>query len=1078
MTRSVHRTAMLLLALLLSAATALAGPGPARAEAPQVTGIETDLGVQIPGREGAVRSEQSAQGLLPGGRYVAGFASSGGPGTPARFFAMDLTGQTVAELTIPDGIDVLSLGYSATSRSFFLAANAASSSFLYQWDGGGLEQVATLSGHLAMRLAIAPDGAVYVGTFAPGNGRLFRYAAGALVDLGQPVPGESYVRSLAVDASSVWTSNYRQAAATLVRVDRASGARSTLAVPAAFAGEWGALDMSRAGDYLFLRTVNSAYLFAYNTVTGHFDDFDDQVDRVHGTAEAPKRVPFIQGISPYGISPLIEGRYVYFQRSRAGIMRVDLADARKTVRVDKYNARDNPVSWPGASVAGPVSYAWRNGVGGRSGHSLVITTIDGKVVINTPGQSAPLVVSLAAQDAPSTIISLGADADGNVYSGGFDLPAGIGRHRAATAVSSLLDGPQIEGFGAYGDGVVMGGYTGTTPSGPLYTYSGSGEPVLRTHLENGQERPVAIRQVGDKVAIGSVPIKNTLGGALSIWDPATNALQVQRNIVPDQSIVSLAAHGQLVVGGSSNVGGTGATPAAVDGKIFTYDMTTGTVRTLTPPRIASATYSWVAAITPDPAQPGYFWAISTGILIQFRVTPDGGVELTRNLGAFPQTSAPTGKGLSIEFVRGTLFATLVGTISAVNTTTGERAVVADKTSAGPVVGLVAVGEDLYFARGARLYRYRVTTASTFTSLAAPQVTSHDLSSPQEPGSFSFSGTGTRNATVTLTQGSRTRSTVVPDSGAWQLGAMDFTYGSYALTFSASLPGLPTTTTTAVLSVRDTSSDACAFALPTPTNVVVDGYNAPNRDYAFQGTGTPGTTITMVSGTRTRTATVRADGTWVMNPVWFGWWAGPLPFAAAAPGCATRVNNVPVTFAVQPAAHAAPSLLSHTSTTWYPAGDVGFSGKGTPGALVTARVGGQTRYASASSTGRWHLRALTVGTAPVTLELVSSTPGFPDREASLDVHFGAAPAGVAAPSVTSHTSGVSSPAGSVVFSGRGTPNAKISLSSPGGSRATFVRSTGRWDLPTVDVPAGSQPLTFVASSPGLPSAATTVVVPFV
>ncbi|NMR20529.1 hypothetical protein [Cellulomonas fimi] len=981
---------------------------------------------------------------------------------------MDLDGTMAAEISIPTGVDVLSIVYSAASKSVYLAANDSAAAHLYRWGGGStLTKVGTIPGQYAVRLAPAPDGDLYIGTYAPSNGRLYVLADGAVRALGQPIPGESYVRSLAVDETNVWLSNYAEASAKLVKVDRATGRATVVTTPAAFGAQWSAFDMSRAGDFLFLRMVNQPYLFAYNVSTGAFENFDDQVGRLTGGTETPNVVPYIEGISPYGISPLIEGRYVYFQRSGAGLMRVDLANHLKTVRVDKYNAKDNPKPWPSSSVAGPVSYAWLDGVAGRSGFSLVTTTIDGKVVINSAGQTSPVVKTLRATDAPSTIMSLGTDAAGAIYSGGYDLPSGIGRHVPGGGGTALLPGPQIEGFGAFDDAVVMGGYTGnSSASAPIYLYDGASNPALRLHLNNSQERPVAIRQVGRQVAIGSVPIKNTLGGAMSLWNPATNALTVKRNIIPNHSVISLAAHGDIVVGGSSNTGGTGAVPAASPAEIFTYNVTTGAVKRFTPPGASSATYSWVAAITPDPSQQGHFWAISTGFLIQFRVGADGSMTLTRNLGGYPNTSSPTGKELGIAFVNGTLFATLGQELAAVNTTTGERTTVAGKNDAGPVTALVQDGDDLYFARGARLYRYEVSSAETATALQAPLVTSPDLSATQAPGSFVFSGTGTRNSTITLSDGSRTRSTVVMDGGAWTLGAIDFAAGSYDLTFTATLDGQPARVTRAVLTTTGQSSYTCTLPAPTPDNVVVGGYNEPNREYAFRGTGgKPGSVITVVSGTRKRSATVRDDGTWATSPLWMGWWAGAVPFTASGAGCASATNNVSLTFATKPTSHVRPLLISHNSTSFYPGGEVGFSGKGTPGAMITLQAGSQVRYAAVSSTGRWHLRTIAVSPSPMTFTFLSQVPGYADQSTSVDVYFGEAPTALSAPIVMSHGSGDTVAAGPVVITGRGTPNSKVVLTVGGKTYSTFVRGSGRWDLPAIPLTAGAHRLTLSASAPG-------------
>ncbi|MBM6403504.1 hypothetical protein JQN72_04510 [Phycicoccus sp. CSK15P-2] len=1066
------------ISVLLAAALAMSIAVTARAASPEVSGSERDLGAQIPGKPEGLRSEDSDQGLV-GGRYLTFFVNNGGSGRLARFFAMDLDGTKVAEVDVPQGTDIKGLVYVPASKTVFFAANSATYAFVYRWDGSTLRKVASIANQAVMRLAAAPDGAVYLGTFAPSNGRLYVYESGGLKDLGQPMSGESYVRSLAVDAGSVWVSNYRSAAAKLVRVNRSTGAGTTIATPSAFSSQWSAFHMTLAGDYLFMRTVNDPRLFAYNTRTGKFATFDDQVARDRSVPETPNVVPYIDGISPYGISPLIEGRYVYFQRSGAGIMRVDLTNNLKTIRVDKWNGTDNPESWPAASVPGPVSYAWLSGVGGRPGPSLVTTTIDAKVYVNTANQSEPLVLTLPARGTPSTINSLGTTPTGTVLSGGFDLPEGIGTYTPGTGDTGLLDGPQIEGFGTFDSSTVMGGYTGnSSTSAPLYLYSGSGQPTLKRYINNSQERPVAIAQVGRRVAVGTVPIKNQLGGALSIWDPATNAITVKRNLIPNHSVVSLAAQGKFVVGGSSNTGGTGSTPTATDGKIFTYDTTSGALKTFTPPRASSATYSWVAAITPDPSQANHYWALSTGYLIQFKVSSTGTISLTRDLGAFPNTSSPTGKELGIAFVGETMFATVGQGLSAINPVTGEQTVVAAKTSAGAVTGLVRSGSsDLYFARGARLYRYSVDSASTSTSLLAPVVTSPDIKSTVAPGAISFSGTGTKNSTVEVSDGSRTRSALVRDDGTWELAPMDFDTGTFDLTFTASMDGFSSRTTRVSLSVAPTTDDRCAIEKPVPTNIAVGGYNKPNTNYAFEGTGTPGSVVTMVSGSRTRTATVREDGTWSMNPVWFGWWSGMVPFTASREGCPSVTNEVTAWFVERGTYHVPTLLISHTETHWYPGGEIAFKGKGTPGALVTFLIGNQTRFAAVSSTGRWTMRAVAVSDAPVSFSLLSELPDYPDQNAAFDVHFGTAPTSVVAPLVSSHTAGSTVAAGDTVFSGKGAPRSKISLAVGGTTVSAYVRSSGRWDLPPVSVPAGRQTLRFTASSPGLSPQSTSVTMSF-
>ena len=1073
-----RRVATILTALLVLSGFAVTGvPSPARAATPTVAGSETDLGVQLPGQPTGLRSEGSAQGVAPDGRYLTYFVNSGTGGQPARFFAMDLAGRMVAEVNVSQGTSIASVAYSASSKSVFFAANTNTYSYLYEWTGTQLVKRASISGQTVLRVAAAPDGGAYLGTFAPSNGRLYRYAGGVLTDLGQPAAGESYVRSLAVDSSAVWISNYRESAAKLIRFDRSTKAKTVVTTPSTFSSQWSGFDMVRAGNFLFLRTVNDPRLFAYDTVGKRFASFNDQVARVRTSPEVANPQPYISGISPYGISPLFGGKYVYFQRSGAGVMRVDVTNGLKAIRVDKWNGTDNTTPWPAASVAGPVSYAWLSSVAGRSGYSLVATTIDAKVYVNGPGQTAPTIFTLPARGAPSTINRLGLSPDGKVLAGGFDLPVGIGVHDPVSHAESLLTGPQIEGFGRFDSSTVLGGYTGnSSASAPIYLYPGTGQPQLKVYLNNSQERPVALAQVGRRMAIGSVPIKNTLGGALSLWDPATNALTVKRNLIPNHSIISLAAQDNLVVGGSSNVGGTGSTPTVSDGKVFTYNTTTGVLKTFTPPRAASATYSWVGAITPDPVQADHYWAISTGYLIQFKVASDGTITLTRNLGAFPNTSSPTGKELGIAFVGDALFATVGGGLSAINRVTGEQKVIAAKTTVGAVSGLVeAAGSALYYARGSRLYAYTVDTVTAAATLEAPQITAPGVSSAVQPGSVVFEGTGTKNATLVLSDGTRSRSTVVRDDGTWTLAPIDFASGSFRLTVSASLSGLPTKTTEVSLLVGSASAAACTFVAPTVDNLEESGYKAPNTDYAFRGTGTPGTTVTMVSGTRSRSATVRDDGTWTLNPVFFGWWAGTVPFTASFPGCESRTKEVEAWFVDAPTSQVQPLLISHTETDWYSPGEMAFRGKGTPGALVTLQMGNQTRFAAVSTTGRWSMRSVTVGDAPVTLSLHSEVPGLADQVATADVHAGTAPETVTAPVVTSPAQGSSVSVGEIQVEGTGTPRTKVSLSVNGQEVSAFVRSSGLWTLPPVTLAAGTVALTPVSSSPGLTSVSSSATV---
>jgi hypothetical protein len=95
--------------------------------------------------------------------------------------------------------------------------------------------------------------------------------------------------------------------------------------------------------------------------------------------------------------------------------------------------------------------------------------------------------------------------------------------------------------------------------------------ILR--IPEHQYRPVGGIQLGPdgKMYIGTQPDYGMLGGALSVFDPKTERLEVFRNIVPDQQITAVAADAHWVYAAASPGGGGGAKPRAKVGHFFVWD---------------------------------------------------------------------------------------------------------------------------------------------------------------------------------------------------------------------------------------------------------------------------------------------------------------------------------------------------------------------------------------------------------------------------------------------------------------------------------------------------------------------------
>ncbi|MDX9976096.1 MAG: hypothetical protein RBU21_24170 [FCB group bacterium] len=94
-------------------------------------------------------------------------------------------------------------------------------------------------------------------------------------------------------------------------------------------------------------------------------------------------------------------------------------------------------------------------------------------------------------------------------------------------------------------------------------------------LGPGHLRPRAmIHGPGESIYIGSYPEYGRHGGALGVWDPATDRLvENYHPLITNQSIVTLVYDPQtnLIFGGSSTAGGGGTNPVEPEAKFFVFD---------------------------------------------------------------------------------------------------------------------------------------------------------------------------------------------------------------------------------------------------------------------------------------------------------------------------------------------------------------------------------------------------------------------------------------------------------------------------------------------------------------------------
>ncbi|BCJ37722.1 hypothetical protein Athai_52250 [Actinocatenispora thailandica] len=526
---------------------ALAGPAPATAAA-----TLADLGIPL----SDVLAIGGAVGPGPDGRPVLWSAVSG---DPAHLVAVDpRTAKTVSSqpLTGAPGSYGVALGPDGT-----VWVGAYGTGQLFRRPPGRQSEIEDLGQPLpgesyVWRLAVDDAGVVYGCTYP--HARAFGYdpATGAVRDYGTVVPGMSYARSIATDGGKLYVGT--QPDAHLVEIDIVTGARRELPLPAEVGDGAGStvydLDAYRGLVYARFGSAIDGSLGIWDTRRQSWGPLRDHVAGLDVSEPGPGGLVYytrggeLTGLLPrtgteVGTGLTFAGRVV----NNRGIGWVDLPD------------RDHP----GRTLVGLL---WR-----------------GEMFRYNPKTGAGELSATDLPGEPIPLASLAVGATGRLWAGGY-LNGGLAQLDPQTGSPTFHRFAQTESVLDLGDSIWLGTY----PDARLYRYDPSqpwssaeyspgpaGTPdnpvkVVDLH-DHDQVRARASVDAGDHVAYGTMP-NTTLGGALVVVAKATNAASVHRPVVTDQSIVSLAYTGGTIVGGTSIHGGYSVpAPTQTEAKLFGFD---------------------------------------------------------------------------------------------------------------------------------------------------------------------------------------------------------------------------------------------------------------------------------------------------------------------------------------------------------------------------------------------------------------------------------------------------------------------------------------------------------------------------
>ncbi|WP_309120251.1 dockerin type I domain-containing protein [Paenibacillus sp.] len=392
-------------------------------------------------------------------------------------------------------------------------------------------------------------GNVYGGTFQSGKVFKFDPVAKTFRDYGSMVAGQEYVRSMAYYEGHVYAGIGTTGAVVKLNVD--TGEKTVISDPVA--GILGvapadvpfAYDMAEVDGYLLVRFAgNVNELLIYDLANETW---------------LPHRIGRQLGGAVFGWNEL---------ESRDGKLYLIVNRQLAEIDLTTFQARSTGISF-GSSLRGAEWIAFPDDPQ-LPGESIVTMTSDGKTVVMNPATGVRKERPSVVAGAPNPLHQLEPGPDGKLYMSGY--PGGLGAvYDPVTDSKVNFSIGQAEGIVALGDYM----YYGVYPGGLMYRSKiGPGAPVAQQLFTIGsdQDRPYMMTTGAGKLMIGTIPTYGKLGGALTIYDPATGEKKVYANVIHNQSITGLVYRDGLIYGGSNIYGGLGVTPTETEAKLFVWDV--------------------------------------------------------------------------------------------------------------------------------------------------------------------------------------------------------------------------------------------------------------------------------------------------------------------------------------------------------------------------------------------------------------------------------------------------------------------------------------------------------------------------
>jgi streptogramin lyase len=402
-------------------------------------------------------------------------------------------------------------------------------------------------------LVQAPDGRIYYGTFPGAHLAVYDPHAKTVEDLGK-VANEKYVRWLAVTHDGIILCGVGPQHARVIAYNPRTRSLRTITPEEDLTP--GAFSKPLASDRYVIEGQQNpgGNVLVYDPTT---------LELLH-----VYRVPLRNnGSGNQSIFTLVDSTHVLYQDDRLRLMQLDLATGeRSVVFADPGTAANN--RW----------YFDREGnlLGLLVQSYVYLNRATGKVT------DVPIPIRHPAQD----ILWLNTAPDGIIYGGppfGQNMFAFDPKNHQLTSYDQVVDRTGEIYYGipydgkiyeiSYAEGI-LSDFDPRRPWNPGPRPTSNPRTIL--FLGDNQYRPVGGIHLGpgQKMYIGTQPDYGLLGGALSIFDPATGSIETLRNIIPDEEISAIATDDRYVYCEADPSGGMGAVPTATQVHFFVWNPAT------------------------------------------------------------------------------------------------------------------------------------------------------------------------------------------------------------------------------------------------------------------------------------------------------------------------------------------------------------------------------------------------------------------------------------------------------------------------------------------------------------------------